>query len=589
MNYNLYIRVALWSALSANTLSSLLCSDINVFWMGARFIAVLFLVIASFCAVQVRMKNVTATVLLAFACVILWTQYRIPVWLLVVPAIIDYRRTISTFFFSVRGITLRDIGYSLGISIAILSVRQFTTPRVGLLRYTLNQHTDTVHHAAFSEMIGNFGVVSTGMNGLVETPYHVLSHRLVYILSRLALTDSFTAYPYVLILIYLPLLAVLSSRLVDNTSIAKSSFLVLGLILVAVKLLRGVFISDVFLSSETQVLSMIILVVYLSQRESNLSKQIPSGLAAMSLCLLATLSKGPIGVILWCTEVVRSFVTIRKITVAQLFVCVVGGLFLGVAILYAATGNSGAVDIGFVPFVNRISMDTSWMKLTTKLVGDLSARRIYTIEYFLGHYSLSVGLIAYGLFKRHDMRSRLWVSLIISTIIGIIVDLFLDLGGPNNYWITCIQFFIATILLSSLVVSHRWSNRYAMVGIALTVGLLGIPNFRLKVQEGNLRPDARIKSILTSVDNMRKLEPTILRDDIGLSSSLSTVVPDWKSRALYFPAFSGRPWANVIQNKQDSQFIGWTYDFYEFQTTEGQDNQLQRSTHGLSITDISKL
>lgn len=589
MNIDQYIKVALWSALSANTLSALLCSDINVFWMGARFIAVLFLIVTSFCAVQAKINNVTTTVLLAFSCVILWTQYHIPVWLLVVPAIIDYRRTISTFWASFHGFTLRDIGYSIGIALAILSVRQFTTPRVGLLRYTLNQHTDTVHHAAFSEMIGNFGVVSTGMNGLVETPYHVLSHRLVYIFSRLALTDSFTAYPYVLILIYIPLLAVLSSRLVGNTSIGKSSFLVLGLVLLAVKLLRGAYISDVFLSSETQVLSMIILVVYLSQHESNLSRQIPSGLAAMSLCLLATLSKGPIGVILWCTEVVRSILTIRKITVAQLFVFVVGGLLLGVAILYAARGNSGTVDIGFVAFVNRISMDTSWMKLTTKLVGDISARRIYTFEYFLGHYSLSVGLIAYGLIKRYDMRSRMWVSLIISTMIGIIVDLFLDLGGPNNYWITCIQFFIATILLSSLSVSHRWSNRYVMVAIALTVGLLGIPNFRVKVQESNLRPDPRIKSVLTRVDITRTLEPTILRDDIGLSSSLSTVVPDWKSLALYFPAFSGQPWTDVIQKEQNSQFIGWTYDFYEFQSTEGQDNQLQRSTHGLSITDISKL
>jgi hypothetical protein len=584
-----YLKVALITAFCINTISALLCRDVSVFLMGMRFIAVLHIVSASFHALYVKVKSIEIAILISFVCVIFWTQYKLPVWLLIIPAIICYRQTLIALANMVRAISLSDIGLSIGVAIAILSIRQFTTPKVGLLRYTLNQHTDTVHHAAFSEMIGNYGVVSTGMNGLVETPYHVLSHRLVYILSRLALTDSFTAYPYVLILIYLPLLAVLTSRLVGNTSIAKSSFVFISLVLVSVKLFRGAFISDVFLSSESQVLSIIVLVVYLSQQESNPIKQMSTGLVAMSLSLLTTLAKGPIGPILWCTEVVRSFITVRKATLGHLFILFIGGLLLGIAVIYPSIGNSGIIRVGFVPFVNRISTDMSWMQLTAKVLNEASARQLYTIEYFLGHYLLSVGLLVYGLFRRHNMKSRLWISLIVSTLVGLIVDLFLDLGGPNNYWITCIQFFIAIVILSSKIVMHRLSNQYVMVGIGLLVGLLGVPNFRIKIQERTLQPDSRIESVLKVAEKTRASNGTIIRDDIGLAGSLSKVGTDWKTVGLYFPAYSGRPWTNVVTDVPDENYHGWSYDFYQVATPVIQDAQLNRNLRGLSVTKASEI
>jgi hypothetical protein len=40
-------------------------------------------------------------------------------------------------------------------------------------------HQDTLYHASIAAMVKNYGVVSTGLNGLVETPYHALSHILL--------------------------------------------------------------------------------------------------------------------------------------------------------------------------------------------------------------------------------------------------------------------------------------------------------------------------------------------------------------------------------------------------------------------------
>ena len=44
-------------------------------------------------------------------------------------------------------------------------------------------HKDPLYHSAISAMIKNYGVVSTGLHGLVETPYYVMSHTIVALAS----------------------------------------------------------------------------------------------------------------------------------------------------------------------------------------------------------------------------------------------------------------------------------------------------------------------------------------------------------------------------------------------------------------------
>jgi hypothetical protein len=485
--------------------------------------------------------------------------------------------------------SFKEIAYALGFAAAILSVRQFTTPYVGLLRYTLSQHTDTVHHAAFSEMIGNFGVVSTGMNGLVETPYHVLSHRIVYVISRLAFTDSFTAYPFVLILIYLPVLAVLSGRLVQHSNIVKSMFIVFGAALVAVKLFRGAFISDVFLSSESEVLALILLVTFITPWDSTTNKQAYSSLVSMSFSLLATLAKGPIGVILWLAESIRVLVVLRKVNVGHLLIHIAGLAALIVAVLYVAKGNSGAVHFGFMAFPENIAASSSWKIITGKIFGDGIGNNVYLFEYMLGHYVLSLSAIAFGFLTRVDMRNNLWLSLIVSTALGIVLDLFVDLGGPNNYWITCVQFFLSIVVIASLVIKHKWYNRYSMASIAVIVVLVGIPNYRLKIEERSLQTDQRLVRVLCIVDNTRGSEESVMRDDMMLAESIQQVVPDWKTTGLYFPAFSGKPWTNVIPKRANASFIGWTYDFYQTVNPMSQELQLNRNLRNLSVRNASDI
>ncbi|MDR2947188.1 MAG: hypothetical protein LBV79_10650, partial [Candidatus Adiutrix sp.] len=47
-------------------------------------------------------------------------------------------------------------------------------------------HQDILYHASIASMIKNYGITSSGLHGLVDTPYHVLSHQLMAAISSLS-------------------------------------------------------------------------------------------------------------------------------------------------------------------------------------------------------------------------------------------------------------------------------------------------------------------------------------------------------------------------------------------------------------------
>jgi hypothetical protein len=68
------------------------------------------------------------------------------------------------------------------------------------------QHRDTLYHASLAAMIANYGVVSTGLDGLVPTPYYALSHALIGLIGRWLDVASIHAYYLVPQILGIPLL-----------------------------------------------------------------------------------------------------------------------------------------------------------------------------------------------------------------------------------------------------------------------------------------------------------------------------------------------------------------------------------------------
>ena len=68
------------------------------------------------------------------------------------------------------------------------------------------QHLDTLYHAAMAAMIANYGVASTGLDGLVHVPYHVLSHALIGLAGRWMQVSPIESYYLVPQIVLVPLL-----------------------------------------------------------------------------------------------------------------------------------------------------------------------------------------------------------------------------------------------------------------------------------------------------------------------------------------------------------------------------------------------
>src|ERR1700722_10186487 len=65
---------------------------------------------------------------------------------------------------------------------------------------------DTLYHASIAAMIKNYGVTSTGLNGLIETPYHVLSHALFAAISLASRAPVIEVYAVATWVLFAPLL-----------------------------------------------------------------------------------------------------------------------------------------------------------------------------------------------------------------------------------------------------------------------------------------------------------------------------------------------------------------------------------------------
>lgn len=81
-------------------------------------------------------------------------------------------------------------------------------------------HKDILYHGAITSMLREYGIASTGLDGLQRTHYHILSHAWIGALTRTLEIDSISGYVFVKQLVFIPLmlfaLTVLTRKLVGH-------------------------------------------------------------------------------------------------------------------------------------------------------------------------------------------------------------------------------------------------------------------------------------------------------------------------------------------------------------------------------------
>lgn len=445
-----------------------------------------------------------------------------------------------------------------------------------------NIHKDTLFHASIASMIKNYHVVSTGLHGLVETPYHVLSHIIFAAFSILAGISVLEAYGFFQIIFLSPMLvfslAYAATMRLTRYSDEKGvySWVVICIFLFIAKwVLSQWALWDSYFISESYCLSLVFLLLSLPTLMSRSlgTKQL---VVVNCLIILAGLAKGSVGIIgielLWLRWI---FLTehIRKTkTLLPIFISSVIFYFL---VVNSAKSASELILIRPLSIVYHYSFWGTYLKSTllsilngTSFGMSLVIKSVIAvITFFLLHFSLSWGAIFIGI-KEGGWRASVKNPVVLFSLgasgAGILVALFFLIPGGAVYYFTSVAFFVSLPAVASWVVDREWlaEKTHKMV-----IGIMLITIFCLFAsKEANRKSiivlknehinDQLISNLITLRDGGSNKSSTIYNASslVAPSAKLScSVIP------FVYTAVSEQAWVGLI--KVDS---GCSYEYYGY-------------------------
>lgn len=323
------------------------------------------------------------------------------------------------------------------------------------------QHADPIFHAALAEMILQFGRVSTGLDGLVSTPYHVLSHAWIGLTGRLLGITTLEAYMIVPAVMGVPLLlfalCAASSQLtlhteqeVDNSSLAV-------LLPVLLLLMLNIWDWGSYVASESYLHALIGFLFGLAalvDLARHNSKDWLSPVLCVGLTLLLMASKLSVGQIFACGAFWAFFRQREaRLQVAALWGVLLALLALGFMVLTASSAHTVFSALDPWHFV-RAYPDGAWASV----------------------FSCTAGLgIAAGLWA---LRKKHWH--IPTETIGVLIiaaaapGLLLRIGGGSAYYFIHVGSMAALVLAAGLLLTLPLKQHKLADGLVLAAFLASL-------------------------------------------------------------------------------------------------------------------
>jgi hypothetical protein len=457
-------------------------------------------------------------------------------------------------------------------AITILGVRSYTSFDMLERASEGNLHQDTIYHASLASMLKNYGITSTGLNGIVETPYHIFSHILHGSISLLSNVSVLETYGAASSLLFSPLLIFIIVFMANQVGHGKSTpadvlWLRCCLILTILPALFWEWrFRNYYFTSESYLVSLTILLACLTPllraRITTIEWLIiPLGSYFMSQ---AKASVGGIYALLWLVSIF--LVKGRKIQKVVLMTClVIICVYLGLASA-AAANQDDYIKFELLHFIRSSSL--GGLYLTS--VGDALKMRMIPspLHLILGFLAL-VSFLAFHFLpswifmiaKTRDLgrlsssNSRAIAFVLASTAVGIVISFVLRIPGNSVYYFSNIPAFICIpFLLQPCDQALPWrslvptlSRSHGLILLLLLFCLPGLSaNSRLEIihhHHNHLSP------WLQTMINIRQSSP---KDVVLIGSEQlrdENPIHRFSARPLIFPALSERPWINVIERQ----------------------------------------
>lgn len=479
---------------------------------------------------------------------------------------------------------LRQYAYiPLMSSVAILGSQGYVTFDLFQRAAAGEVHQDTLFHASIAAMLKHYGVVSTGLHGLVETPYHAFSHGLFASISNLASVPVLDVYGSTAQILFTPLLIFYLSVLVRELDVNGQISPAFGwfatsfiLVLFPALLSRWCFWDSYFVS-ESYLVSLglfaaLLIPLYLRAIPSSYFLYLPVLVYMMSA---SKASVGAIYLLLWAVRVLflrPSSLLKNLVIVAIMSVAAYAGLAA------SAGANSESVSLGPLHFIRTYSFWGGSITLLAKSLfdGRIPAASVFikasiAIASFLMMHYLTCWIVLVRESFAVRLRGLLFApaSLYVASSLaaGLFFGLLFEIPGGSAYYFTNIAFFVCIPFLvfyakEILSVAASWKSRVRLAAIVVILAISAPGLAKASIASSIHRHDAVSTNFIDSLVQIRNQSNSRSIFSANSQSLELNPVERCTARPFVYPAVSERPWLQVVPSIPECFYQHYGYAQY---------------------------
>lgn len=481
-------------------------------------------------------------------------------------------------------------------------------------------YKDTLFHASLAAMIKNYNSASSGLNGLIEVPYHNFSHHLYAALATFGNQAVIEVYGVATHVLFAPILifslASAAYTLSPKTNSIKISWCLFSFFLAIVPavLYKWGAIWEQYFTSESYLvsLSLFVLTIALINKQKLKNSDILVLLISTAMITSAKATVGIVLVTLYLGRFIFKNRNWKEFGIALILMCTVASL------LYPVASSPGYGTETKISLLHFIQSESPWGRYLTDFYDYYVTNNVFSKKlFFLSLIYSVIFLILHFIFSWIDLiliirqgksflfyREYEFIYVSISLLFGLGIILLFYIGGGSAFYFTNVAFFIAILYFVprfSNVFSEGFSQeRKLLVFLMILMVLISYPGvlFQSKwsdIRRGNVRRDESAidngKEFVAQMQQMRNSVPknVILEPDLDLM--LKNPQKQFNAQPFMLPAISEHAWVGVIRAPepfevkvaQHLNYWSYGYEMYGITPTQQRVNVPARIPKGMKV------
>ncbi len=561
-------------------LNNLLFFNKQILTTSFKFYAICILFISIMLTVYNYFENILISILLIFIFLSLLIFVKIPLI-----TYVFYLTGITTLILNTFKITHNFKNYKGLINAAFISTITFLIIDDSYTGFNMFERLhngliteDTLYHVSISSMLKNYNVVSTGLNGLVKTPYHFFSHTLYAGFSELSNTSVFEVYGLATQLFFIPFLIFSTCTLIkikdiDNFNTPLLWIICSGVLVITPKLFTYWELTNSYFLSESYLISLILFMfatLLLYKEKYNILDII----LLIIYTYLISLSKASVGLIFSLLFLSKFLFKFNKTNFLNFIITSIIVFFVIYESAKSVSSN-GAISIkpfdflggsflnDYINKIGKFIIKHNYISVKDFFIGLFGFFTFYFFHFILSWLSLIINYKKDNKFK-FDLSN---IFILSTTLFGIFIVSFFFIPGGSAYYFSNVAFFIAlpTIIIY-LINFYKFLNNDLKKNVA-SVSFISIifVIFSINYLNENHKLKINYKNENQLIDNLIKIRNTT-NTNIILNNNYKNLTfnsfDKCQSLPFLYPAISERAWTNVISFENSCIYKYYGYSEY---------------------------